>query len=195
MYPRILALDRTGQPNRWLDVETAATYVCKDLVSWSLGDTAATLRGGWRRADGARSTIDVPSIICVSSSALRIRHNYRAPMVTRRLLFERDRHLCAYCGQMFPDSQLSIEHVIPRSRGGKDSWMNFVTACKRCNAHKADRTPEEAGMRLLYVPYVPNRYEAFILANRNILADQMAFLMEGVAPESRLHNAPQAALQ
>jgi len=194
MYPQILALDRAGQPNRWIDVESAATYVCKGLVSWSLGATCATLRGGWRQADGLRSTVEVPSIIAVTGSEFRVRHEHRPPAVSRRMLFERDRHLCAYCGKQFRETQLSVEHVIPRSRGGADSWMNFVTACKRCNSHKADRTPEEAGMRLLYVPYVPNRHEGFILANRKILADQMAFLLDGVSPESRLLSLPRESM-
>jgi len=64
---------------------------------------------------------------------------------------------------------------------------NLVAACKACNNRKADRTPEAAGMKLHYVPYVPNRYEAFILSNRKILADQMEFLLQGVPKSSRMH--------
>jgi len=74
-------------------------------------------------------------------------------------------------------------------KGGAASWMNLVTACKACNHRKADRTPEAAGMKLHYVPYVPNRYEAFILSNRKILADQMEFLLHGVPKSSRMHAA------
>jgi 5-methylcytosine-specific restriction endonuclease McrA len=64
--------------------------------------------------------------------------------------------------------------------------MNLVAACKACNCRKADRTPEGAGMKLHYVPYIPNRYEAFILSNRKILADQMEFLLLGVPKSSRM---------
>ena len=67
----------------------------------------------------------------------------------------------------------SSQHIVPISKGGATSWMNLVAACKACNNRKANRTPEAAGMKLHYVPYVPNRYEAFILSHRKILADQM----------------------
>ena len=78
-----------------------------------------------------------------------------------------------------------MEHIVPSSKGGATSWMNLVAACKACNNRKANRTPEAAGMKLHYVPYVPNRYEAFILSNRKILADQMEFLLQGVPKSSR----------
>jgi 5-methylcytosine-specific restriction endonuclease McrA len=80
-----------------------------------------------------------------------------------------------------------MEHVVPSSKGGTDSWMNLVSACKACNRRKANRTPDAAGMKLHYVPYIPNRYEAFILRNRKILADQMEFLLLGVPRNSRVH--------
>ncbi len=80
-----------------------------------------------------------------------------------------------------------MEHIVPLSRGGRHLWMNLVTACRGCNHRKGNRTPEQSGMTLLYVPYVPNRYEGFILKNRSILADQMAFLMASVPRHSRLH--------
>ncbi|MEJ0034909.1 MAG: hypothetical protein WDO68_02285 [Gammaproteobacteria bacterium] len=67
--------------------------------------------------------------------------------------------------------------------------MNLVAACKACNNRKANRTPEAARMQLHYVPYVPNRYEAFILSNRKILADQTEFLLQGVPKNSRVHAA------
>jgi len=65
--------------------------------------------------------------------------------------------------------------------------MNVVTACRACNQRKGNRTPEEAHMHLLYAPYVPNRAEFLILANRRILADQMEFLLASVPRSSRLH--------
>jgi 5-methylcytosine-specific restriction endonuclease McrA len=81
-----------------------------------------------------------------------------------------------YCGGEFPVDNLSRDHILPVSRSGTDSWTNVVTACKRCNHRKANHTPEEAGMQLLAIPFVPNRYEFFYLANKNILSDQMDFL-------------------
>jgi 5-methylcytosine-specific restriction endonuclease McrA len=105
------------------------------------------------------------------------------------MLFARDRYLCAYCGERFRSQFLEMEHVYPRSRGGADAWMNLVTACRSCNDRKRARTPEEARMPLLYLPYVPNRHEAFILGNRRILADQMEFLVRGIPRHSRVHAA------
>jgi 5-methylcytosine-specific restriction endonuclease McrA len=96
------------------------------------------------------------------------------------MLLARDRYTCAYCAQRFRFEQLDMEHIVPRSKGGANSWMNLVTACKACNNRKANRTLQDAGMKLHYVPYVPNRYEAFILGNRKILGDQMEFLCAGL---------------
>src|SRR5690606_26466496 len=120
-----------------------------------------------------------------SSGRARIEHT---PARTREMLFARDRFVCAYCGARHRPSELTAEHVQPRSRGGKTSWTNLVSACKPCNLRKGDRTPEQARMPLLYVPYVPSLCEAFILRNRRILADQMAFLMAGVPAGSRLRD-------
>ncbi len=74
---------------------------------------------------------------------------------SRQSIFERDRNLCQYCGTLLPRSQLTIDHVIPHSRGGGESWENLVVACMKCNVHKGSRTPEEAGMPLLRRPVRP----------------------------------------
>ena len=76
--------------------------------------------------------------------------------------------------------------MTPRAQGGKDVWTNVVTACGGCNKAKDARTPEEAGMKLLYIPYAPNRAEYLILMNRTILADQMEFLKARVTKDSRI---------
>ena len=81
-----------------------------------------------------------------------------------------------YCGARHKDGALTRDHVVPISRGGRDRWSNVVTACKSCNTRKGNRTPEEARMALLAVPYVPNWAEYLALSNRKILADQMEFL-------------------
>ena len=116
----------------------------------------------------------------------KVRGNGDRVALTRTMVFARDRHVCAYCGGRFSAASLEMEHVTPSSRGGATAWQNVVAACRACNQRKGNRTPEAAGMRLLYVPYVPNRHESFILANRRILSDQMAFLLAGVPRHSRL---------
>ena len=95
-------------------------------------------------------------------------------------------NLCAYCGDDFHEGELTREHIVPFAQNGRDHWMNVVTACRACNARKANRTPEQARMPLLYAPYVPSLWEDFILRNRRILVDQMEFLMAHLPRHSRL---------
>jgi 5-methylcytosine-specific restriction endonuclease McrA len=78
---------------------------------------------------------------------------YKGVMLSRQNIFKRDGNRCVYCGVRH---DLTLDHVIPRSKGGKTSWTNLVTACKRCNARKGDFTPEAAGMKLPYKPFKPS---------------------------------------
>ncbi len=78
---------------------------------------------------------------------------YRGVELSRMNIFKRDNHSCQYCGT---GKDLSIDHVIPRSRGGASNWKNLVTACKACNARKGDNTPEEANMPLMQKPFKPS---------------------------------------
>jgi len=77
----------------------------------------------------------------------------RLQVTTRRNILLRDAYRCQYCGQEFHGSELTLDHVIPRSQGGKNSWENLVACCRKDNHRKADRTPEEAGMPLLRRPF------------------------------------------
>ena len=81
-----------------------------------------------------------------------IRFNPRNIKVNRTRIYKRDNHECVYCGSK---KQLTIDHVLPKSRGGKNEWTNLVTCCFKCNVKKANRTPEEANMKMTQVPYVP----------------------------------------
>jgi hypothetical protein len=85
-------------------------------------------------------------------------------------------NICMYCGNKNYPLSLTRDHVVPLSKGGKDQWSNVVTACRNCNIRKGNRTPENAHMPLLAIPYVPNWAEYLALSNRKILADQMEFL-------------------
>jgi hypothetical protein len=77
--------------------------------------------------------------------------------LSRDGIFERDGHTCQYCGRKFAEGELTIDHVIPRERGGRNTWENLVTACRQCNSAKANRLPHEAGMRLTRKPRRPPR--------------------------------------
>ena len=181
-----LVLDASGAPSRWVTPEIAAFYYAKELVSWDLGEVAFVLHGGRNARTGEQSILAVKSIIAVNGRGNFV-SEFRMPQVERELVFRRDRHICAYCGDVFRETELTLDHVLPESRGGKLHYNNLVAACKPCNNRKDCRTPEEARMPLRYVPYTPNRNEAFILANRRILVDQMEFLLAGVPKHSRLH--------
>lgn len=74
---------------------------------------------------------------------------------SRLNIYARDRFTCQLCGDQFPSEDLTFDHVLPRSRGGRTTWENIITACVPCNSAKADRTPEEAGMRLIRRPAKP----------------------------------------
>ena len=177
MNTDILITDKQGTPRAWSDLMTAACYYARDKVVWEVGSHVHTFIGG-KNEHGEVSQIDVHSILGVSGPIFGKEFYERETVYAERsILYKRDHEICAYCGNLFSPRQLTIDHVLPRSRGGKNTWTNTVTACKPCNVRKADRTPEEAKMHLLYLPYSPSIFDKMILQNRNILADQMDFLM------------------
>ena len=98
-------------------------------------------------------TIRVPDVILLNGFNGFFRQDVR---FSRRNIFERDKNTCQYCHEIFSKSDLTIDHVVPRSKGGGDSWENLVLACVRCNVHKANRTPDEAGMPLRRKPIKPS---------------------------------------
>lgn len=156
-----------------------------DEVRWESGGQIARFRGGHNAITGHQSVIEVNSIIG-TKGVPRINPFDMKPNLTNSKLFTRDCNVCAYCGGRFDESVLTREHIIPYASNGQDHWMNVVTACRACNHRKGPRTPEQAHMPLLYAPYVPSLWEDFILRNRRILADQMAFLISHVPKSSRL---------
>lgn len=99
----------------------------------------------------ASSVFPWPSVIRLSAF---IHVPYKTIILTRKNILNRDQHKCAYCGR--GDITLTIDHIIPKSRGGQDVWENLVAACVRCNNSKGDRTPHEANMTLRIKPYMPN---------------------------------------
>lgn len=173
--PSILKLDSGGLPVSWITWQTAATLYTRERVVWEAGAERFILHGGTCARTGLQSQLKIGSIVAVADRSKRFQRG--VPLLTNRTLFQRDKNLCLYCGDIFPASQLTRDHVVPASRGGACVWENCVTACKHCNQVKDDRTPEEANMKLLAIPYTPNLAEYLILQNRRILADQMEFLL------------------
>ena len=182
----VLQLDVSGRPQAWISPKEAAVLYASNAIAWTLGDAFQVLRGGIQRSTGKQSRIELHPIVAVRG-AIPSRAWRQAPALSNPKLFVRDRHVCAYCGGHFGFDELTREHIVPVSRGGSDSWMNCITACRACNGRKGNRMPEEARMSLLFLPYVPSLHEDMILRGRRILADQMDFLLACVPRSSRLH--------
>lgn len=116
------------------------------------------MEGAAERVEDSTAVLHSPSTIFAVPSVVRLRRYVRRPAryqvaFNRRNVFRRDAHTCQYCGRNGGD--MTLDHVVPRSRGGRNSWENIVTACRECNSRKRDRTPEEATMQLRHRPYAP----------------------------------------
>lgn len=121
------------------------------------------------KAQCAKSIQNLEDLINIDDTSIPrvIRLNYHVAVPEMELPFSkeniyvRDNYTCQYCGEKFSYSELTLDHVYPKSRLGPDIWENIVTCCKECNQYKADKTPKEAGMKLLRRPYRPKEYFDF----------------------------------
>ncbi len=172
---RLLGLDAHGRALDWMSWQDATCLYARGAVAWTLGEPCLEVHGGISRASGLQSVMQLHPIIAARGHA-RPQALSPTPALTNPALFARDQSLCLYCGRECPRASLTRDHVQPVSKGGRDIWENVVSACFHCNSRKGNRTPQQAGMPLLAVPYRPSWIEHLILSNRNILADQMAFL-------------------
>ena len=150
MKRRVLVLNQDYSPLTICSVERAFVLVYLDkaeMVSSANGYQLRTVNMGF----------PLPAVIRIHRY---INLPYRQVVLTRQNIFKRDRFSCQYCGT---GRDLTLDHVIPRSRNGKSTWNNLVTACKNCNSRKGDYLPEEAGFNLKTKPYKPS----YILFLRN----------------------------
>jgi len=123
------------------------TYEVADWEGWL---DRGTFQGGRIRAPGFEFPVPEVIVLGVFNEVPKIPVAF-----SRRNVYRRDRFCCVYCGERPSASHLTIDHVVPRSRGGASSWENCVTACLSCNARKADRTDREAGLHLASPPKAP----------------------------------------
>jgi 5-methylcytosine-specific restriction endonuclease McrA len=149
MNAAVLVLDVGMRPLR---VENWQRAIC-DLF---LGKVEVLEYSKDRTIQGVSRAWPMPSVV-------RVLHNFKRDRIrvkfSRLNIYTRDGFKCQFCGVKFPSEELTFDHVIPRSRGGKTTWENIVTACggpKGCNPRKGDRTPEEAGMKLIRKPAKPH---------------------------------------
>ena len=183
---RSLRIDTTGLPLEWIDFKEAAKLYSVGDVVYTLGDHLYTIRGGINAKSGLRSQININSIIATRGRSKHFQQKLSdfTPPLNNQTLFKRDDHLCLYCGSQYSKRELTRDHVTPISRGGQDIWQNVVSACKRCNNIKGGKTPEESNMGLLAIPFAPSYAEYILLQGRNILADQMSFLLSHIPKSS-----------
>ncbi len=185
----VLRTDVSGMPLEWIDYKEAARLYHQDQVAYTCGSLLFKLYGGISARTGMRTVLDVNSIIATvghTGNPGNTRRDY-VPPLNNETLFRRDAHLCMYCAVRFTARELSRDHVRPFSQGGKDIWTNVVTACRRCNNLKASRTPEQAKMQLIAVPFTPTYAEYIFLKGRRVLADQMEYLIAHFPRSSPLH--------
>lgn len=132
-----------------VQTEGEARYQTHDISSW-LEYSESTVAQDVIRS--VQIALEVPKIIVL---ALYDRIPRKEVKFTRQNVFLRDKHTCQYCRKCFPESQLNLDHVVPRDHGGITSWDNIVASCIPCNTRKANRTPAQAKMHLLRPPQAP----------------------------------------
>ena len=186
---QVLRTDVAGMPLEWIDYREAVRLYHSEQVAYDCGTRLYTVFGGYSSLNGQRSRIDVNSIVAThgtSKGVSRNRDKY-VPPLNNRTLFKRDANLCLYCGNRYMTRDLTRDHIKPMSQGGLDSWNNVATACRRCNNFKGGRTPEQAAMELIAVPFSPSYAEHIYLKGRRVLTDQMQYLLAHIPRSSPLH--------
>lgn len=165
MSKQVLVLNASYEPLSLVSVRRAIVLVLREKAEL-LEVTRQVLRS-------SREEIPVPLVI-------RLVHYVRLPHrtvpSTRAAVMLRDAHTCQYCGEVPGRNHLTVDHVLPRSRGGAHSWENLVSACTRCNQKKGSLTPEEAGMQLIRKPFEPT-YVALVLLSNPTAAQRWESLM------------------
>jgi 5-methylcytosine-specific restriction endonuclease McrA len=153
MSSRVLVLNQDNSPLMVCSVERAFI-----LVFLNKSEMVRSANG--HRLRSVTQSFPMPSVIRLNRY---VNAPYKGVNLTRQNIFKRDGFECQYCGTR---RELTIDHVVPRAKGGRDSWVNLVTACKRCNAKKGDFTPDEAGMLLRKKPFKPS-YAIFLKDHMN----------------------------
>ena len=160
---RVLVLNQNYQPLNICDARRALALLARGNAELLI-DGLGTIRTISR-------TFAIPSVI-------RLIYMVKRPLMQRRLsrqaVFFRDGYTCQYCGKA--TKQLTLEHVVPRSRDGPHVWENIVSACMACNHRKAGRTPSEAKMRLLSKPSAPRPNPYYLFQHRKIRTEWRQFI-------------------
>ena len=165
MSKQVLVLNAGYEPLSLVSVRRAVVLL--------LHEKAELLEATQQMLSSANRSFPVPLVI-------RLVHYVKLPHrrvpATRTTVMLRDAYICQYCGETPGRNHLTVDHVVPRSRGGVHDWHNLVTACKRCNQKKGSHTPDEAMMHLIRKPVEPS-YIALVLLSNPVAAARWEHLM------------------
>ena len=194
----VLVLNRLYMAVHVVNVRRAFGLLCRELaevIAMEEGKFATYSFNSWREMSELRAEIKKPEDDWIRAVNFEI----QVPRVIRLLTFDRlpkqkvhlsrrnvlarDGHECQYCGRRFPTHLLSIDHVVPRSRGGETTWENVVCACITCNVKKGGHTPYEAHMKLVRTPVRPRRNPMLALKLSNPRYGSWAIWLDGVCWE------------
>ncbi len=172
MTAQVLLLNATYEPVRVIPIQRAVGLL---------------MRGAAEGVDGIAARLNTPSTVFEVPAVIRLRYYVNVPrrgaVWSRRRVMLRDSYACIYCGAQAGElhhgrtlvrTDFTVDHLIPRSRGGGNSWGNTACACRWCNHRKADRTPHEAGMRMRWEPKTPR--VNYLVASGEIPASWKAYL-------------------
>jgi len=183
----VLVLNRHWQPVTFLTVGVVVTTVVREMgwvvhpVTYELLDFdawCAKAPSGSAQIKTPSGGVPAPEIVVLKEYAGQPK---RSVVFSRRSLYRRDEHACQYCGRQPGSDSLTIDHILPRSRGGPTSWENCVAACESCNHRKADRTPREAGMPLRTEPARPRWRPTLPVARAHFQRSWETFVNKGAA--------------
>lgn len=191
----VLVLNRLFMAVHVVNVRRAFGLICRELaevIHLDDGKFATYSFQSWREMSELRADAKQPNDDWIRAVNFEI----QVPRVIRLLTFDRlpkqkvhlnrrsvlarDGHICQYCGRRFPTHQLSIDHVVPRSRGGETTWENVVCACLACNVSKGGRTPHEARMKLIQAPVRPKRNPVLLMRLDNPKYESWRTWLDGV---------------
>ncbi len=168
MSRSVLVLNATFEPLSLVSVRRAVVLLLREKAE--LVETTE------RMLHSSTRSLPEPLVIRLTRY---VRLPHRSVPATRTAVMLRDAYTCQYCSEMPGRPDLTVDHVVPRSRGGKHEWENLVTACKVCNHKKGSMLPEEAGMRLRRKPFEPS-YVALVLLSNPVAASRWEALMNGL---------------
>ena len=156
---KTLKLDNSYRPIEIVDAIEA-------LVLCLIGKAQA-IENYKKEIKSVSDSFKLPAVIVLNRY---VKFQFKAVAAHRREIITRDNNTCQYCGKEFPSNKLTLDHLIPKSKGGKNTWENLVTACKKCNQKKGNRTPEESNMPLINRPRKP-KYSILRSVGKNQISE------------------------